>query len=76
MTAVEWFIQNIPDLGKYIPFGVSMELHAKFQQALEMEKQQIKQTVLNLLHHELGHDDTARWLAERLEAGEIDVNDL
>lgn len=41
MTAVEWFIQNIPDLGKYIPFGVSMELHAKFQQALEMEKQQI-----------------------------------
>jgi len=40
-TAVEWLIENIPDLGKYIPFGVSMELHAKFQQALEMEKQQI-----------------------------------
>jgi hypothetical protein len=41
MTAVEWLIENIPDLGKYIPFGVSIELHAKFQQALEMEKQHI-----------------------------------
>jgi hypothetical protein len=41
MTAVEWLIENIPDLGKYIPFGVSIELHAKFQQAKEMEKQQI-----------------------------------
>jgi hypothetical protein len=41
-TAVEWLIENIPDLGKYIPFGVSMELHAKFQQALELEKQQIE----------------------------------
>jgi hypothetical protein len=41
MTAVEWLKENIPDLGKYIPFGVSIELHAKFQQALEMEKQQI-----------------------------------
>jgi len=40
-TAVEFLIENIPDLGKYIPFGVSIELHAKFQQALEMEKQQI-----------------------------------
>jgi hypothetical protein len=41
-TAVEWLVENIPDLGKYIPFGVSIELHAKFQQAKEMEKQQIK----------------------------------
>jgi hypothetical protein len=40
-TAVEWLIENIPDLGKYIPFGASMELHAKFQQAIEMEKEQI-----------------------------------
>jgi hypothetical protein len=40
-TAVEWLVENIPDLGKYIPFGVSIELHAKFQQAKEMEKQQI-----------------------------------
>jgi hypothetical protein len=43
-TAVEWLIENIPDLGKYIPFGVSMELHAKFQQALEMEKQQAERS--------------------------------
>ena len=41
-TAVEWLSQNFPDLGKYIPFGVSMELHAKFQKAKEMEKQQIE----------------------------------
>jgi hypothetical protein len=40
-TAVEWLVENIPDLGKYISFGVSIELHAKFQQAKEMEKQQI-----------------------------------
>jgi hypothetical protein len=40
-TAVEWLVQNIPDLGSYIPFGISMELHAKFQQAKKMEKQQI-----------------------------------
>lgn len=41
-TAVEWLLHNIPDLGSYIPFGISMELHAKFQQAKEMEKQQIE----------------------------------
>jgi hypothetical protein len=41
-TAVEWLVENIPDLGKYIPFGVSIELHAKFQQAKEMERHQIK----------------------------------
>jgi len=39
-TTVEWLVQNIPDLGSYIPFGISMELHAKFQQAKEMEEQQ------------------------------------
>jgi hypothetical protein len=44
-TAVEWLSQNIPDLGKYIPFGVSMELHAKFQKAKEIEKQQIVDAV-------------------------------
>lgn len=42
-TAVEWLLNNMPDLGRYIPFGVSMELHAKFQQAKEMEKEQIIQ---------------------------------
>jgi hypothetical protein len=44
MTAVEWLKENIPDLGKYIPFGVSIELHSKFQQALEMEKQQAERS--------------------------------
>lgn len=41
MTAVEWLLKEIPDLGSYIPVGVSLELHAKFQQALQMEKEQI-----------------------------------
>ena len=40
-TALEWLEENMPDLGKYIPFGVSMELHAKFQKAKAIEKQQI-----------------------------------
>lgn len=69
MTAVEWLVQQI--------FGEHTEAwKEEIQQALELEKQQKKQIVLNLLYHELGHDDTARWIAERLEAGEIDVNDL
>jgi len=41
-TAVEWLLHNIPDLGSYIPLGISIELHAKFQQAKEMDKKQKK----------------------------------
>jgi hypothetical protein len=54
-TAVEWLSQNIPDLGKYIPFGVSIELHAKFQQAKEMEK---KNTDNKVIHF-------AEWLTKK-----------
>lgn len=73
MTAVEWLIQQIDneDMGE-----IPMWVYNLCYDALEMEKQQKKQIVLNILYHELGHDDTARWIAERLEAGEIDVNDL
>jgi hypothetical protein len=39
-TAVEWLLHNIPDLGSYIPLGISLELHAKVQQAKEMEKKE------------------------------------
>jgi hypothetical protein len=39
---VEWLLHNIPDLGSYIPLGISIELHAKFQHAKEMDKQQKK----------------------------------
>jgi hypothetical protein len=42
-TAVEWLLENMPHLGQYIPLGVSIELHAKFQQAKEMEKEQMCQ---------------------------------
>ena len=73
MTAVEWLIEQIDnkDMGE-----IPMWVYDFCYNALEIEKQQKKQIVLNLLYHELGHDDTARWIAERLEAGEIDVNDL
>ena len=40
-SSVEWLAENIPDLSKYIPFGVSMELHAKFQQAKAMHKEEV-----------------------------------
>ena len=40
-SSVEWLAENIPDLSKYIPFGVSMELHAKFQQAKAMHKEEM-----------------------------------
>jgi len=73
MTAVQWLYEEIDnkDMGE-----IPMWIYDFCNQALKMEKEQIKQVVLNLLNHELGHDDTARWLAERLESGEIDVNDL
>ena len=41
ISSVDWLAENIPDLSKYIPFGVSMELHAKFQQAKAMHKEEI-----------------------------------
>jgi hypothetical protein len=75
MTAVEQFFKDLCDLG-YIDWDDDSLVENKLNQALELEKQQQKQIVLNLLYHELGHDDTARWIAERLEAGEIDLNDL
>jgi len=69
MTAVEYLVQQI--------FGEHTETwKEEIKHALEMEKQQKKQIVLNILYHELGHDDTARWIAERLEAGKIDINVL
>ena len=45
-SSVEWLAENIPDLSKYIPFGVSMELHAKFQQAKAMHKEEIENAYL------------------------------
>jgi len=41
-TAVEWLIQNMPNISKHIPFGIALEITAKFQQAKAMEKQQIE----------------------------------
>jgi hypothetical protein len=44
-TAVEWMIENMPNIGGYIPLGISLEFQAKFDQAKEMEKQQIMKAV-------------------------------
>ena len=40
MTAVDWLNNNMPNVGHYIPMEVALELHAKFQQAERMHKQQ------------------------------------
>jgi hypothetical protein len=40
-TAVEWLIANFPEISSYITLGASLQLHAKFQHALVMERQQI-----------------------------------
>jgi uncharacterized protein YjgD (DUF1641 family) len=71
MTAVEWLKDK---LQQYIDKGSTID--DLFNKALEMEKQQRKQTVLDILNHVLGHDDTARWLAAKIESGKINVNDL
>tara|TARA_R110000868_G_scaffold68492_6_gene202466 strand:+ start:394 stop:648 length:255 start_codon:yes stop_codon:yes gene_type:complete len=84
MTAVDWLVQQLVELDKQLDGRrknndatvIKLNPTKIYEQAKEMEKQQKKQIVLNILYHELGHDDTARWIAERLEAGEIDVNDL
>jgi len=39
-TAVEWLLENMPDLSKNIEMGLTLELHAKFQHAKEIEKEQ------------------------------------
>jgi hypothetical protein len=41
-TAVEWLEQNMPNISKHIPLGVALEFTAKFQQAKEIEKEQLK----------------------------------
>jgi hypothetical protein len=40
-TAVEWLEENMPNISNHIPLGIALELVAKFEQAKEMEKQQI-----------------------------------
>lgn len=40
-TAVQTLIDDFPDISQYIPLGITIQLHARFQQALELEKKQI-----------------------------------
>lgn len=42
-TAVEWLQHNMPDIYLIIPVRLSLEFHAKFQQALQMEREQIEE---------------------------------
>jgi hypothetical protein len=43
-TAVEWLQHNMPDIYLIIPVRLALEFHAKFQQALQMEREQHKET--------------------------------
>lgn len=47
-TAVERLLNNMPDISHYIPIGVTIELHAKFQEAERMHKEQIIGTYVHL----------------------------
>jgi hypothetical protein len=38
-TALQWFIENIPELD--LPQGKALVFHAKYQQALEKEKEDL-----------------------------------
>ena len=71
-TAVEWLEIQFEEGHSYI----NEIFEREFKQAKEMEKQQKEKTVLDILNHVLGHDYTARWLAEKIESGKINVNDL
>ena len=73
MTAVQWLKERIAHM---IHSYDESELEDFYQQALEMEKDQKEKTVLDILNHVLQHDYTARWLAEKIKAGKINVNDL
>jgi hypothetical protein len=42
-TAVEWLQHNMPDIYLIIPVRLALEFHAKFQQALQMEREQIEE---------------------------------
>lgn len=40
-TAVEWLENKMLDLGMYIHLGATIQLHARFQRAKELEKQKM-----------------------------------
>ena len=42
-TAVEWLQHNMPDIYLIIPVRLALDFHAKFQQALQMEREQIEE---------------------------------
>ena len=40
-TAVSWLIHNMPNISEYIPLSLKLEISDKFQQAKQLEKEQI-----------------------------------
>jgi len=44
LTAVDWLIENLPNLSHKIGHGLAFEIHAKLQKAKEIEKQQHGET--------------------------------
>jgi hypothetical protein len=45
-TAVKWLQHNMPDIYLIIPIRLALEFHAKFQQALQMEREQIEEAYM------------------------------
>lgn len=41
-TAVEWLVSNMPNIGEYIPLGVTLEFQAKIEQAKAIDEKNIK----------------------------------
>ena len=40
-TAVDFLIKNILELKEHIPVGITIEVYSKYQQAKQLEKEQI-----------------------------------
>ena len=41
-TAVEWLVSNMPNIGEYIPLGVTLEFQAKIEQAKLIDEKNLK----------------------------------
>ena len=74
MTAVEFYHKEIiKALGDKLDKDLLVKIWNLNQEAKVMHRQQVETIVLDLLHHELGHDNTARFLTEQIESGELDL---
>lgn len=78
MTAVEFYHKGIIDIllnhyGNNLDKDVVVAIWNLKQEAKVMHRKQVETIVLDLLNHDLGHDNTANWLAERIISNEHDL---